>query len=717
MSLYKKSVTTDGFKRYLHLALIFCLVTTTFFIIRSTEDLVWNDSPQTAENTYGFKDDTIKPGVAPVCRDEGAYGLRWGAPKLSETILTRSFSCLEFGGYRPLGAALALTGVSMFTEAHISGKSKQYLKTIWMLFIASLFGLLALFLFLIAREYLQTNLAAYVILLLFFCSPAVITGAWVILSGIQVLVPLFICMGLWFYRKMEESKRHRWLWGICLTSVLLLGPWIREFIGIVTMLIILMELYRYRRVTPVLVLALLGLLHAIFPTALPHLIVPKLPLSPVFELGSLGSQMGAFIDIKSFLWNLYSQAKWDVGRVFLLRLPATSWVLSGVALIFSLRRDARALPVLIGLLAFLRLKQPMISLAVVCSGILLFLIVRKYFKDQKIQIRQLGFLAVWFLLSFLPFLKVFSAHVHLVYPLVPALIIIVAATENFWIGTLSRTTWKRAVLFPIIILCLLDQILNVYGSYVTITSLYSGIHYMADWFRTNTPPGTIVIANALHAEDIRYYSNDHILPYWSVRAGVPPERTLEKPMELENFLRREMKTHRIVMLNMEQEFIPYKGNYHAHKYITRKSVSVAPLGHIHSVIARFPFIDPIRNFIPREKMLFLGTSDLENDIYFGHDRFKRPFLNEIAVDYYAYTVLDPKVSPAADYLPDSTFWKPWYLKSYQGFQLYGYQDKFFAIPDNLPLNETVLKAGSDKRVLVGHSIDDLEKRVDRPVTQ
>ena len=159
----------------------------------------------------------------------------------------------------------------------------------------------------------------------------------------------------------------------------------------------------------------------------------------------------------------------------------------------------------------------------------------------------------------------------------PAVILIVASTESFWLDVLNRSgcaIWKRAILVPVLLMCFLDQTLNVYGSYVTVNSLYGGIHYMANWVRANTPSGTIVIANALHAEDIRFYSQNHILPYWSVGVGVPPERTLEKPAELERFLRNHFKSERILMLNMDHEFSPLKGNFHAHKYITRNTVKV-----------------------------------------------------------------------------------------------------------------------------------------------
>lgn len=718
-----------------HLILIFFLVAVCFFTVRSTEGPVWNDSPQTAENQYGFQNSITQPSdvAAPICRDEGAFGLRWGAPNLMTTIFTRAFSCLEGGGYRPLSAVLSYTGVAIFSEAYSPTEPKPYLGEIWTVGVAILFGLLAVLLFLIAREYVQTNLAAYAILLLFFFSPPMVSGAWILFSGgIQVTVPLFICLGLWLYRKTSEAQQHRRLWGFGLTLALVTGPWVREYIGIVAGLIIFLEFQQHRRVTWISVLALLGFLHALFPTALLHWFLPKLPLVPVFKLGSLAVQLNTAASADSSLWSSLARAKWEVAKVFLVTLPPSFFLLSGVILLLSLKRDIRTLAVLIGLTAIVLAAwgKPWFwfLLIVAFCGLTLFQALRNRLEpvnglhpqDAAAQFHRVLFLNVWFLLSLLPFLKVFSAHVHLAYPLIPGVILIVASTERFWLDILKhsgRVVWKKAVAVPILLMCFLDQTFNAYGSYVTVHSLYGGIRHMADWVRANTPPGTIVIANALHAEDIRFYSQNHILPYWSVGVGVPPERTLEKPAELESFMKMHFGSERILMLSMDQAFSHVKGGFHAHKYVTRNTVKTASLGSIYSMSGWFPFVDPLRNFLPRQMELFLGPPDLENDIYFGRDRSHRPFLKEISVTYNAYTVIDPGVSKTAYYMPDSTFLYPTFLEYYRDYKLCGYRNKFLAVPDDIPLKESRLNSGADDRIIGGSSVDELKAKVDQVLSK
>ncbi|OGQ36461.1 MAG: hypothetical protein A3F16_00670 [Deltaproteobacteria bacterium RIFCSPHIGHO2_12_FULL_43_9] len=592
---------------FLRSVVVFLVVAAGFLALRSTVGLVWNDSPQTAENLYDFNqvvgDDESK---TPLCRSSGASGLRWGSPHLIKTIFARAFSCIEFGGYRPLSAALSFVAVSIFSNP----ASKDNLGKIWMILVALLFGLLALLLFNIARRFVQTDLTAYIILLLFFFSPPMISGSWIMFSGgIQVTVPLLICLGIWLYFKTAEAGRFRLLWQIGLFCSFIVSPWVREFTGIVPILIILLEFQKHRRLTHIITVAVFGFLHALFPTAIMSIFIPNLPLSMVFKLGYLSEQLHASLESSSIIWQIL-HLKWWVVKVLMLTVPPLLLLISGIALVSTLRKEMETV---------------------------------------TNNISNILFLSVWFLLSFLPFLKVFTVHVHLLYSLMPALILIGLLTETFWIKIFKkafsgRFSWKSTILIPLFFIALLDQMLNAYGAYITVSAMYGGIQHLADWFQHNIPRGSIIIANALHAEDIRYYSENHIMPYWSVGIGVPAERTLPDPRALSKFLSNNYESKQIYMLNIDQDFAPHKYHYHAHQYVINKNVKLASLGQIHSVLRRFPYLDPLKIFYPKRNVLFLGPPDLENDVYLGHERSGKPFLNEISVNYYLYRVTDPRVT-------------------------------------------------------------------------
>lgn len=115
--------------------------------------------------------------------------------------------------------------------------------------------------------------------------------------------------------------------------------------------------------------------------------------------------------------------------------------------------------------------------------------------------------------------------------------------------------------------------------------------------------------------------------------------------------------------------------------------------------------------------LFLGPPDLENDVYFGHDRARRPFLSEISVTYKVYTVLDPHVSQTAYFMPDSTFLHPTFLESHRNYQLCGYRDKLLAVPNDIPLQENRLITDIDKRIIIGTSVEELKAKINRLLPQ
>ena len=146
--------------------------------------------------------------------------------------------------------------------------------------------------FFVARRFTRTDFGAIIAVILLLCSPSVVGSGWLIFSGIHALVLLLICLGLLLYWKIVETPHNApwYLVGLC--AVLLLGPWYREFIGGLTILIIFLELQRARRPTALMFVAALFLMHAVFPTAIIRLIAfPGLPLQPVFALGQLGVQV------------------------------------------------------------------------------------------------------------------------------------------------------------------------------------------------------------------------------------------------------------------------------------------------------------------------------------------------------------------------------------------------------------------------------------------
>src|SRR5262249_48606964 len=150
-----------------------------------------------------------------------------------------------------------------------------------LLFVGAIYGGLAVCVRNLARRYLRHSGSAWLATVLVLASPPLAATSWVVLAGVQAIVPLLICLALLCYFRMSEPGRH-WAARLILIAIMFLGPWFREFLGIIPLLIGFLELQRCRRPTLWMAIAALGLMQAIYPTALLKLtFLPELPLLPV----------------------------------------------------------------------------------------------------------------------------------------------------------------------------------------------------------------------------------------------------------------------------------------------------------------------------------------------------------------------------------------------------------------------------------------------------
>lgn len=253
------------------------------------------------------------------------------------------------------------------------------------------------------------------------------------------------------------------------------------------------------------------------------------------------------------------------------------------------------------------------------------------------------FLAVWFLLAFLPFLKVFTEEVHLAYAAVPAAIVLAATVQRLWrllAGPSAARAWLRAAAGLALAVAAADQAANVYGSFRTVTTMNDGIVAVADWLKAHAPRGSAVVTNAIYGEDIRLFSGNHVEPFWTVTAGVPdPARTVETGDKLRAFLRDNLPRRRVYFLAVEFEYMPHKVGYHAHQYVRQQVVPLRHVARVYSTRATYPVLDPLKTLLPRRLMSFLGAPDLVNDVYVGPARSGPRWLREVYADYELYEVL------------------------------------------------------------------------------
>ncbi|HTU20953.1 MAG TPA: hypothetical protein VMG10_23075 [Gemmataceae bacterium] len=552
--------------------------------------------------------------------------------------LKQCFVGTASGGYRPLSELWICLGALFFY-------TPSYLPLPVLLAVGAILGALAVSLFLVARRFVRHDLTALGAVLLVLASPPLVGSSWVCVAGIQILVPLLFCLSLLCYWNLIEGRR-RVLCAIGLILLLVLGPWVREFFGLNALLLLFLELRRSRRPTWIMGAAALGFLHALFPTALVHwLFLPQLPLLPVYRLGTLSGQL----DSGGIRWH----ACWH----FLPLLPPSLWVCAGFAALLRLRssRYPAAEP-RIGWLC--RIESVAKSLSIPCwlAATILLLLLEPRFHHYLglalcLGLAALGarrdlFLGVWFGLMFVPILRVFTEHVHFLYAMPPAAIIMAEAMESLWLTLRDRPVlaWLRYGLACFLVVIALDQALNVYGAYRVNRAIYGGIDVVAGWFVRQAPLGAAVVTNVIHGEEIKWHSGNHIEIYWTLATGIcDPRRAVDQPDQLERML-----AHRgnrpIYFLDVDFDYTPDKGYHHRHKYVHLAEVNCRDMGVAHFAHTRYPFADPLRYLVPRMYQPFLGAPDLENDFArkcsIGH-----PFRHEIYAIYHVYEVTGSRLTP------------------------------------------------------------------------
>jgi hypothetical protein len=573
-------------------------------------------------------------------------------------ILEEVFGRVAGNGYRPMAALFSHLSYWLLVDSDAPSM-------LHLLLAGAGYGGLAVCVFRLACRFVHHAATALFATFLVLASPPLVATSWVVLTGVQALVPMLIAMALLCYFKLREPGRH-WPARVTLIAILFLGPWFREFLGIVPLLIGSLELIRARRPTLWMAAATLSLLHAIYPTALLKLICfPDLPLKPVFAMGNLASSLGA------------AEIRWHAPWYFLPLFPPTLLALAVLsALLTTLRNgwhaltssEGRAAQNLASAVLYFVWLTSVVALMIfsreaACLGLLLCLGL------VVIGIQDDLMLPVWFLACFLPMLRVFTEHIHFLYAMTPAAIILARQAEKLWemlggqfnIGwhalrysegrangephalrsTSGRATPARTArhaLAAVLALIAIDQAMNLVGAYKVNRAVYGGIQDVADWFVGNVPEGALVVSNVIHGEEVKWHSKDYFQNYWCVEAGVcDPSRVVDDLAKLERLLAGRGERP-VYFLDVDFDYMPGKIEYHRHRFVHKWDVPREFVGLVHRTQTRYLFADPLRHLLPREFTPFLGAPDLVNDFYLGLPHHRWPFRYEVYAEYRVYLV-------------------------------------------------------------------------------
>ena len=568
------------------------LVALAFAAVHQSTPLVWNDSPR----------------LAAIFDEHG--GKLWPCEESVSASLQYAFRYANPSGYRPLSLFISNIGVH-----YLALGGSVFL---WSLPVGGLIGAFLVAMYHVALRIIGSRSYAVLAVVLSACSSPFVAASWVIVAGQQVLVPLFICLGLLTYWHIQDSGFRSRLGYVALVLILFFGPWFREFIGLTAILVALLDVVERRRPTWITLICTLGLAHALFPGWIVHQFFPTAPADLVFHIGTLGNQVAASAAASRGGWSeiLFGQKSQLVVGHFLCQLPSPFLLLMLAAAVVKST---------VSLLAWWRGGRPLRPLRLERQTLLVW------------------FAVAWWLGSLLPLLRVFTEEVHLCYALVPFSILAAAAarymaTASRGSGAMRTSTWAAVML--LVAVGVGDQALNVPNSIRIVTGINQGMQQVADKIRRTTAAGAVVIGNATHLEDIRLVSGGHFTSYWTVDVGIPysVDRAFMTKASLLDFMAKHDKAA-VYFLDMDYDFIPYKRSYHSHRYVRSKDFEIQKLWSMSAIDIRYPFLDPLKNLTPRELTNVLFSPDLENDFYRGRAVNHAPFLREVYVNYTLYKVV------------------------------------------------------------------------------
>lgn len=601
--------------------------------------------------------------------------------------LIPAFSEAAPSGYRPVGSLLQ----SLFILA-IDSTSPSWGH---LLFVACFIGGLAVTFKSVAARFIKSKSIAFVCLVLFMFSSPITQSNWISYSGIPVLVPLFTCIGLLLYFKIGARPNEKWKEVWLLATLVIFASWYREFMVALPLTILGMEIIQAQRITRMSLLAGVLILFCLFPTVVPHLLFKiysvvsgydiqtgdkgalrnglLLPLKPVFQLGNVHGQLSGGLVIKQ-----------EVSR-HLLNIPSPSLLIftffGFVSLVLA--KSHRQIRVgrldiegglslaasLIGLVSLAGVMALSNALWPYHLGVLTFMLIA-WVIDRR--------LAIWIAVFLAPFYLVYTERLHLAYVLMPLTIVVTAVLERCWIA--QPFGGKPRILLRFVVgiaigIGVLDASANPVAVRVVMSRISDGIEIVAHKIsdRPSDKP-VAIIGNALHVDDLRLYLDDGYQLLWTIGSGHDrPHDVIETPEQLTKFLKAKLPTTDVYFLDIKQDYLPKKKEYHQHRFVAGCSTNTENLGLLHRTRAEYFMPDPLRWFGKREFFAYFGPPDLVDDFYYGPSQ--RLLFGKVEAEYHLHKVTSTKVK---NWIPLGRV--SLIDRDYFGFLIVAQNDRIFAIP-------------------------------------
>jgi len=645
----------------------------------------------------------VYPIMLPVNRVTYAFNEQgvWAGLKMLKPFALAYFTLSEPTRYSPLTNIYVIS-----MEAFLSGHPDNVV--IGIVITGILYALLALTVFLLAETIIDSIPWAIVSAFVTMAATSTIAASDTLFSLPYMFVPIVMGMAFYGYLKFKKSGSSVWL--LLFSLCALIGPWFREFAAAIPFIVLACEIVlpSARRSWLVLILCLIFIGHSVYPSFFTWLLgINKGIVIGVFQQANTQSQMRAstpgnlgflFVQfppsfwilaafgILWWIWNRFSPTPathfqlpfWDIG--FSLPLsPAFSWC---IRITLSLAFLATVLG-LIEALFVLGDSIPFLMIAWTLSwvlGMFFFVLIGLF------SLRFGVLLPTYFAVTFIPFLWLNLAEVHMAFAIPPMAIMLTAWVRELFQGVsgagLRKTKLAAAALLA---MAVGDQFLNYSASLNVQKRLVEANRTIADWLVGHSTRNSLVLSNFFNYTDVYYYSGNYFDPFETVENNpLGSNRTIHHNEQMQQLLADNFKLRDIFFLQEEHDFFEWQRGYHSHKWVNNPPGTIRKLEGF-PVKVYYYYLDPLKYFIPRNFVSFFGYMDWSIDYYFNNDT--TPFRRVVDVTYSIFKLED--VDPnAMQKEPHPKFVAvPFLVKGGVGpmrdFNLVQFQNRFYAVPQAL----------------------------------
>jgi hypothetical protein len=584
---------------------------------------------------------------------------------------------------------------------------------------AVLFGSYALIVLLfshaILRSWRWSVLAAFFIL----SASSTIAASYMLFSLPYLLVPLAMAGAFVAY---QSYKRTGSLWRLgWFVVICIIAPWLREFGAAIPFIVIAAELLRPRKDRSWVLLGICVVLavHGMFPSLLPKL----LGLNDGLVIAIVGQentqrQLRPFMNLRLF------------GLIF-IQFPPILWILATAGLALWLKRAWACapgpelyFPLLdihfgmdrwygshsnFGKTREMAIRYAPLLLIFITAGAFVYCLMvwahaapnwsaNRLLTPIPLAAGTLGFLGIILLATLrfstllpviigaltLPYLFMELAEVHVSFITLPLGVILIAwIRELICLGT---TSWPKTknIVTGILLFVALDQSLNIWAAYAVQRELSETNREMADWFTTNAPKHSVVIANFFNYTDIHNETKFGIDPYESVANNpLGIARSIDTVAKLNAFIEVNKGLRDIFILAGNHDFYSWQAGYHRHKWVKTPPGDLKLLTRFEAT-KTYPYLDPFKALLPRQFVNFPGYMDWGTDFYFNNKPI--PFLRTSNARYDLYRLENPESLKKIDPRTETLLIPTLIMQSvgpHGDLNIVRYGDLFYAVPQRL----------------------------------